>query len=93
MKRKLLAFLLLGFLVSGFFGCALYPDSLERFRDNEVVLDAWARGKRAQKRGEYHEAKEAYYFVKRFATTHYLQVRAQRRYQAMSRLLEEGAQE
>jgi hypothetical protein len=93
MKRKFRAFLFLVLLVSGLLGCALYPDSVERFRDNEVVLDAWARGKRAEKRGEYPEARESYYFVKRFATTHYLRLRAQRRYETMSRLLEEGVQE
>ncbi len=63
---------LLVFLVSGFFACATYSTYMERWRNNEVVLDAWARGKRAEERGKYQSAKEECYFVKRFATTFYL---------------------
>lgn len=93
MKERLAAYILLIFLGSGFFGCTLYPTFVERVRDNEVVVDAWARGKRAEKRREYEKAKQEYYFVKRFATTYYLQIKAQKRYEAMSRILEEGGEE
>jgi len=54
------------------------------------VVDTWERGKRAEERAEYQKAKEEYYFVKRFATTYYLQVRAQEQFEAMSRILEEA---
>ena len=70
-------------------GCAIYPNFVERVRDNGVVVDAWERGKRAEQRAEYHKAKEEYYFVKRFATTYYLRVRAQEHFEAVSRILEE----
>lgn len=72
-----------------FSGCAIYPNFVERIRNNGVVVDAWERGKRAEERAEYQKAKEEYYFVKRFATTYYLQVRAQEQFEAMSRILEE----
>jgi len=93
MKKRLGIYLLLVCFVSGFFGCAIYPNYVERLRDNEVVVDAWERGKRAQKRKEYEIAKQEYYFVKRFATTYYLQVWAQERYEKMSRILEERGEE
>lgn len=89
MKEKLGAYTLLFFLVSGLFGCATYSTFVERLRNNEVIVDAWARGKRAEKRKEYEKAKEEYYFVKRFATTYYLQIVAQQRYEEMSHILEE----
>jgi len=72
-----------------FSGCAIYPNFVERARDNRVVVDAWERGKRAEQRAEYYKAKEEYYFVKRFATTYYLRVRAQEHFEAVSRILEE----
>jgi len=89
MKGRVGVYAFLIFLISGFLGCAIYPKYLERMRDNQVVVDAWERGKRAEERKEYEKAKEEYYFVKRFATTYYLQLKAQERYEAMSHILEE----
>jgi hypothetical protein len=62
---------------------------MERARHNDVVLDAWARGQRAEERREYQKAKEEYYFVKRFATTYYLKEKAQERYDWVSHVIEE----
>ena len=93
MKQRLGTYLLLVFLVFGFYGCTLHDTFVKPFQDDQVVLDAWERGKRAEERGEYQRAKEEYYFVKRFATTYYLQVWAQERYEKMSRILEERGEE
>jgi hypothetical protein len=71
-----------------FSGCVFYPNFVERVRNNGVVVDAWARGRRAETRMDYQKAKEEYYFVKRFATTYSLQVKAQEHYEAMCRILE-----
>ncbi len=73
-------------------GCATYSTFMERIRDNDVVLDAWARGKMAEKKGEYQRAKEEYYFVKRFATTYYLKEKAQQRYEWVSHILAKTAE-
>ncbi|MBW2057875.1 MAG: hypothetical protein JRH07_07275 [Deltaproteobacteria bacterium] len=89
MKERFGTFVLLVVLLSWLPGCAPCSTYLERVRNNEVVLDAWARGRRAEKRGEYRKAKEEFYFVKRFATTYYLQRKARRRYEAVSRILEQ----
>ena len=90
MKQKLAVCLLLLLLVSAFSACTLYDTYVNDFTDDQVVVDAWERGKRAEERGEYQKAKEEYYFVKRFATTYSLQTRAQKRYEAVSRILEEA---
>ena len=79
---------LLALFLLGLWGCAIYPNFVEQLRDNGVVVDAWTRGKRAEDRGEYEEAKHEYYYVKRFATTYYLQWLAQQRYEKVSRKLE-----
>jgi len=92
MNRRVVTSVLLVLLSSGVFGCSIYPTSVERMRDNEVVVDAWAMGKRGEKRKEYERAKEEYYFVKRFATTYYLKVRAQQRYERVSGILEEAGE-
>jgi len=92
MKRRVVTSVLLVFLFSGVFGCSIYPTYVERMRHNKVVVDAWARGKRAEKRREYERAKEEYYFVKRFATTYYLKVRAQQRYERVGGILEEAGE-
>ncbi len=92
MKRSVGTYALLLFLVFGFSGCATYSHFMERVRDNEVVLDAWARGKRAEEKGDYQRAKEEYYFVKRFATTYYLKEEAQQRYEWVSRILEDRSE-
>jgi hypothetical protein len=89
MRGKAGRYLLLALFLLGLFGCAIYPNFVEQLRNNGVVVDAWTRGKRAEKRGEYEKAKEEYYFVKRFATTYYLQMWAQERYEEVSRNLEE----
>jgi hypothetical protein len=88
MKGRQGTSVLLIILISGVFGCAALATFTEGMRNNEVVLDAWARGQRAEARKDYERAKEEYYFVKRFATTYYLQTKAQERYEAMSRILE-----
>jgi len=88
MKNKVAIVTMCIVLGTCFSGCAFYPNFVERVRNNGVVVDAWARGKRAEKRTEYQKAKEEYYFVKRFATTYYLQVKAQEHYEAMCRILE-----
>jgi hypothetical protein len=89
MTRKAGVYVLLALFLLGLWGCAIYPNFVEQLRNNGVVVDAWTRGKRAEERGEYEKAKEEYYFVKRFATTYYLQWRAQERYEEVSRKLEE----
>jgi hypothetical protein len=89
MKKRLAIHMVLVFLVSGLFGCTLYETYTPLFQDDQAVVDAWERGKRAEERGEYEKAKEEYYFVKRFATTSALKTKAQERFEAMSRLLEE----
>jgi len=89
MKQRLGTYLLLVFLVLGFYGCTLHDTFVKPFQDDQVVLDAWERGKRAEEKGEYQRAKEEYYFVKRFATTYHLKEKAQERYNAVSRILEE----
>ena len=82
-------YLLLAFFLLGLIGCAIYPNFVEQLRNNGVVVDAWTRGKRAEEGEQYEKAREEYYFVKRFATTYYLQWRAQERYEEVSRKLEE----
>jgi hypothetical protein len=89
MKSKVIIAEICFALLLCFSGCAIYPNFVERIRNNGVVVDAWERGKRAEQRAEYQKAKEEYYFVKRFATTYYLQVHAQEHFEAVSRILEE----
>jgi hypothetical protein len=88
MKKRLGIYLLSAFLIFGLSRCSLYDTFVKPFQNDQVVVDAWERGKRAEERGEYQRAKEEYYFVKRFATTYALQKEAQESYQAMSRLIE-----
>jgi hypothetical protein len=88
MKKTFGIYLLSAFLIFGLSGCSLYDTFVKPFQNDPVVVDAWARGKRAEERGEYQRAKEEYYFVKRFATTLSLQKEAQRRYEVMSHLVE-----
>ncbi|NIO06369.1 MAG: hypothetical protein GTN74_17710 [Proteobacteria bacterium] len=79
MKRTVGGYAILLSLVFGFSGCAANSRFIKRVRHNEVVLGVWARGKRAEEKGNYQRAKEKHYVVKRFATTYYLKEAAPQR--------------
>ncbi len=52
-------------VVFGVSSCATYSTIMERAHHNDVALDAWARGQRAEERRDYQKAKERYDWVSR----------------------------